>query len=91
MAGDSVRFQAARFWRVQQCNSVMVRGLAILLAWVLPASRLRAEPIEFNRDVRPLLSEYCFACHGPDKNQRKADLRLDTREGLLGKIGRAHV
>src|SRR6266700_4929862 len=36
--------------------------------------------IQFNRDVRPILSENCFACHGPDKNQRKAKLRLDVRE-----------
>src|SRR6267154_1742827 len=39
-----------------------------------------AQPIEFNRDVRPLLTENCFACHGPDKNKRKAKLRLDVRE-----------
>ncbi|MFM2093795.1 MAG: hypothetical protein RIS70_919, partial [Planctomycetota bacterium] len=68
----------------QHRTFLWARRLAILLTTLLPASRLVAEPIEFNRDVRPLLSEYCFACHGPDKNQRKADLRLDTREGLLG-------
>jgi hypothetical protein len=36
--------------------------------------------IDFNRDVRPLLSDHCFACHGPDAQKRKAKLRLDVRE-----------
>ncbi len=42
--------------------------------------------IEFNRDVRPILSDKCFYCHGPDKNHRKADLRLDIRaDAIAGK------
>ena len=41
------------------------------------------ENIDFNHHVRPILSDRCYACHGPDNNKREADLRLDTQEGAL--------
>lgn len=47
--------------------------------------------IDFNRDVRTILSNNCFACHGPDKNKRKADLRLDTEEGIRAVLEDRHV
>src|SRR6516225_506875 len=40
-------------------------------------------PVDFNRQIRPILAERCYQCHGPDAKQRKADLRLDLREGLF--------
>jgi hypothetical protein len=42
-----------------------------------------AEPINFSRDVRPILAENCFACHGFDDSSREADLRLDSRESAI--------
>ncbi|HIM30378.1 MAG TPA: c-type cytochrome, partial [Planctomycetes bacterium] len=42
-----------------------------------------AEKIDFSRDILPLLSNNCFQCHGPDEEQREAELRLDVRERAL--------
>src|SRR5258708_3415700 len=56
---------------------------SIILLWA--GSTTAAEParINFSRDILPILSDNCFFCHGPDTNNRKADLRLDTKDGAL--------
>jgi len=47
------------------------------------AAQRNVAKIDFNREVRPILSDHCYACHGPDENKRKAGLRLDRPEEAL--------
>lgn len=58
-------------------------GLAAACLTLVPLATEGGDKVEFNRDVRPILSEHCYACHGPDKAQRKAKLRLDERDSSL--------
>ncbi len=55
---------------------------AALLAALAPQSQA-AERLRFNRDIRPILSDKCFHCHGPDSKRREADLRLDERKAAV--------
>src|SRR5947209_11693751 len=56
---------------------------AALLAAFFAAPVVAADKIEYNRDIRPILAENCFSCHGPDSASRKAKLRLDQREAAV--------
>src|ERR1051326_6565613 len=61
-----------------------MRALFLLLFALASASAA----VDFDREVRPILSDNCFACHGPDGKRRIANVRLDTEEGLAAVKGR---
>src|SRR5438045_776053 len=56
---------------------------ALLAAFAALQAARGDDKLQYNRDIRPILAENCFACHGPDSAARKAGLRLDRRDEAI--------
>jgi hypothetical protein len=73
-------------WPAKHWLAPAVAALAgSVLGFCAELSAATQDRLQYNHDIRPILSDTCFACHGPDKNQRKGKLRLDVREDAIEK------
>jgi hypothetical protein len=76
-------FHKKQFWRMV-VKSMVVTGLLAAGAW--PCAAKDGKPIDFDREIRPIFSESCYPCHGPDEHKRKAGLRFDRKEGAFKEL-----
>src|SRR5258708_11925886 len=74
----------------------LVASAATIAVWVLALAQNAtiagddppkpAHKVDFTREIRPILANHCWSCHGPDEHQRKAGLRLDSAQGARAKL-----
>ena len=82
--------RGAHFAQLTPAGCALV-GLGLVALAFGSSSPAGDDPVRFGRDIRPILSDNCFACHGPDVSKRQVSLHLDTKEGIFGDRGGYHL
>ncbi len=83
--GQADRFMPDSRWAYHVLG--LTAGMVLLsTSPALAGSPAAATKVDFNHQIRPILADKCFNCHGPDAGKRKAGLRLDTKEGAFAKL-----
>ena len=80
---------------MQRFRTKQVVAFVLVAGWTLPfgafaqqpATRPASERVDFSRDIRPILSDKCFVCHGPDAVNNKSKLRFDTEAHAFADLG----
>ena len=78
------------FHHNQSLNALVVATILALIAPTLNPSHAQ-EKIDFGRDIRPILSDKCYACHGPDAQKREGGFRLDKKADAFGETDSGNI